>query len=102
VNDFTLCFVPEEEKLREALTSTGKGHFCTRGAAEWEDAHALHYAGTYARGGYNRETTIMGGRHDAARDATPAAIPPECCQAENGEHSVLRQPPAHLGRPEAA
>ena len=65
MNDFTLAydrFVPEEEGLREALTSTGNGYFCTRGAAEWEDAHDVHYPGTYTHGGYNRETTIMGGR----------------------------------------
>src|ERR1039457_6888876 len=65
MNDFTLAydrFVPEEEGLREALTSTGNGYFCTRGAAEWEDGHGVHYPGTYAHGGYNRETTIMGGR----------------------------------------
>ncbi|MDQ3849021.1 MAG: glycoside hydrolase family 65 protein, partial [Actinomycetota bacterium] len=48
--------------LREALTSTGNGYFCTRGAAEWEDAEAGHYPGTYAHGLYNRETTIMGGQ----------------------------------------
>jgi trehalose/maltose hydrolase-like predicted phosphorylase len=62
---FTLAydsFVPEEEGLREALTSTGNGYFCTRGAAEWEDAHGVHYPGTYAHGAYNRETTVMGGR----------------------------------------
>jgi trehalose/maltose hydrolase-like predicted phosphorylase len=49
VNDFTLSydrFVSEEEGLREALTSTGNGYFCTRGAAEWEDAHDVHYPGT--------------------------------------------------------
>ncbi len=65
MNDFTLAydgFVPEEEGLREALTSTGNGYFCTRGAAEWEDAPGAHYPGTYAHGGYNRETTVMGGR----------------------------------------
>jgi trehalose/maltose hydrolase-like predicted phosphorylase len=65
MNDFTLAydtFVPEEEGLRETLTSTGNGYFCTRGAAEWEDAHGVHYPGTYAHGGYNRETTILGGR----------------------------------------
>ena len=55
-------FVPGEEGLREALTSTGNGYFCTRGAAEWQDARDVHYPGTYAHGGYNRETTIMGGR----------------------------------------
>jgi trehalose/maltose hydrolase-like predicted phosphorylase len=65
VEDFTLAydrFVPEEEGLREALTSTGNGYFCTRGAAEWEDAQGAHYPGTYAHGAYNRETTVMGGR----------------------------------------
>ena len=55
-------FDPGEEGLREALTSTGNGYFCTRGTAEWEDTDDVHYAGTYAHGIYNRETTIMGGR----------------------------------------
>ncbi|MEU6701537.1 glycosyl hydrolase family 65 protein [Pseudonocardia sp. NPDC046786] len=55
-------FDPAEEGLREALTSTGNGYFCTRGAAEWEDAGEVHYPGTYVHGGFNRETTIMGGR----------------------------------------
>ena len=52
---------PDDEGLREALTSTGNGYFCSRGAAEWEDADELHYPGTYCHGLYNRETTIMGG-----------------------------------------
>ena len=56
------AYEPAEEGLREALTSTGNGYFCTRGAAEWEDADDEHYPGTYCHGGYNRETTIMGGR----------------------------------------
>ena len=56
------AFDPAEEGLREALTSTGNGCFCTRGAAEWEDAGDVHYPGTYAHGVYNRETTILGGR----------------------------------------
>jgi trehalose/maltose hydrolase-like predicted phosphorylase len=55
-------FNPAEEGLREALTSTGNGYFCTRGAAEWVDADDVHYPGTYMHGGYNRETTIMAGR----------------------------------------
>ena len=55
-------FHPASEGLREALTSTGNGYFCTRGAAEWEDAGSGHYPGTYVHGGFNRETTIMGGR----------------------------------------
>src|ERR687889_766268 len=54
-------FVPEEEGLREALTSTGNGYFCTRGALAWASADGVSYPGTYAHGGYNRETTIMAG-----------------------------------------
>jgi trehalose/maltose hydrolase-like predicted phosphorylase len=64
VDPFTLTYdryEPEEEGLREALTSTGNGYFCARGTAEWEDADGVHYPGTYCHGGYNRETTIMGG-----------------------------------------
>ena len=55
-------FDPGMEGLREALTSTGNGYLCTRGAAEWEDADGVHYPGTYVHGGYNRETTILGGQ----------------------------------------
>lgn len=65
VEDFTLAYDaydPAQEGLREALTSTGNGYFCTRGACEWEDADDVHYPGTYAHGAYNRETTILGGR----------------------------------------
>ena len=54
-------FDPGSEGLREALTSTGNGYLCTRGAAEWEEADGVHYPGTYVHGGYNRETTILGG-----------------------------------------
>jgi trehalose/maltose hydrolase-like predicted phosphorylase len=54
-------FDPEAEGLREVLASTGNGRFCARGAAEWENAGAAHYPGTYAHGIYNRETTILGG-----------------------------------------
>ena len=62
-------FVTEEEGLREALTSTGNGYFCSRGAAEWNDAiierldePGPYYPGTYMHGGFNRLATIMGGR----------------------------------------
>ena len=64
MSDFRLVyegFDPAEEGLREALTSTGNGYFCTRGCAEWEDADGTHYPGTYAHGVYNRRTTVMGG-----------------------------------------
>ena len=63
-SDFMLVyegFVPSEEGLREALTSTGNGYFCIRGAAEWEEAGDVHYPGTYAHGVYNRQSTILGG-----------------------------------------
>ena len=59
--------IRSDEGLREALTSTGNGYFCTRGAAEWEDADGVHYPGTYAHGLYNRETTIMGGGRSSTR-----------------------------------
>jgi trehalose/maltose hydrolase-like predicted phosphorylase len=61
-------FDPAEEGLREALTSTGNGYFCTRGAAEWSDADGVHYPGTYMHSGYNRETTILAGRPVANED----------------------------------
>jgi trehalose/maltose hydrolase-like predicted phosphorylase/beta-phosphoglucomutase-like phosphatase (HAD superfamily) len=64
-SEFTLAyegFDPQQEGLREALTSTGNGYFCVRGAAEWEDAGDVHYPGIYAHGVYNRESTIVGGR----------------------------------------
>jgi trehalose/maltose hydrolase-like predicted phosphorylase len=54
-------FEPEKEGLREALTSTGNGYFCTRGALSWSEADGVSYPGTYTHGGYNRETTIMAG-----------------------------------------
>jgi len=55
-------FDPDDEGLREALTSTGNGYLCIRGAAEWEDGDEVHYPGTYAHGVYDRETSIIGGR----------------------------------------
>ncbi len=63
-NNWTLAydsFEPEEEGLREALTSTGNGYFCTRGALAWSEADGVSYPGTYMHGGFNRETTIMAG-----------------------------------------
>ena len=33
-------FDPGAEGLREALTSTGNGYLCTRGAAEWDEGRA--------------------------------------------------------------
>ncbi|MDQ6773915.1 MAG: glycoside hydrolase family 65 protein [Candidatus Dormibacteraeota bacterium] len=61
-NGWTLAydrFEADQEGLREALTSTGNGYFCSRGTAEWQEADGVHYPGTYRHGIYNRETTIM-------------------------------------------
>ena len=63
-NGRRLCFRgfhPATEGLREALTSTGNGQFCSRGAFEWADADGIHYPATYRHGVMNRETTIMAG-----------------------------------------
>jgi hypothetical protein len=48
--------------VRSSRRRCERRYFCTRGTAEWEDAGTVHYPGTYAHGGFNRETTIMGGR----------------------------------------
>ncbi len=63
------AFSPEEEGLREALTSTGNGYFCTRGACEWAPTvterlpdPGPYYPGTYMHGGFNRVTTMVAGR----------------------------------------
>ena len=35
-------FDPAEERLREALTSTGNGYFCTRGSFSWVATTDVH------------------------------------------------------------
>src|SRR5260370_24608041 len=50
------------DRRRAGLPGGGAGaagYLCTRGAAEWEDADGVHYPGTYAHGGYNREPTTL-------------------------------------------
>ncbi|HSL17028.1 MAG TPA: glycosyl hydrolase family 65 protein [Methylomirabilota bacterium] len=54
-------FEPEQEGLREALTTLGNGRFATRGAAPEAVADDVHYPGTYLAGGYNRLTTELEG-----------------------------------------
>jgi trehalose/maltose hydrolase-like predicted phosphorylase len=61
-------FEPDEEGLREALSTTGNGYFCTRGAAEWADADDVHYPGTYMHGGFDRATTMVAGRPTVNED----------------------------------
>lgn len=53
---------PQEQPLREALTTLGNGFFATRGAAEEARAGGPHYPGTYIAGGYNRLQSKVAGR----------------------------------------
>ncbi len=55
-------FAPEEEGLREALTTLGNGYFATRGALAESTANDVHYPGTYIAGGYDRLVTEIAGR----------------------------------------
>jgi trehalose-phosphatase len=47
-------YLPEQERLREALCAVGNGYRATRGCAPESDAGPFHYPGTYAAGLYNR------------------------------------------------
>jgi len=53
---------PGQERLREALCTTGNGYFATRGAAPEERAGTHHYPGTYVAGCYNRLGTDIAGK----------------------------------------
>lgn len=55
-------FKPEEEKLREALTTLGNGYFGTRGAATEADAGDVHYPGNYIAGVFNTLPTKISGK----------------------------------------
>lgn len=48
---------PDEEPLREALSTLSNGYIATRGAMECNHARKPHYPGTYMAGGYNRATS---------------------------------------------
>ncbi len=52
-------FHPDEEKLREALTTVGNGYLGTRGCFECERAGEHHYPGTYLAGLYNKLPTTV-------------------------------------------
>ena len=56
-------FVPEEEKLREALCTLGNGRMGTRGCYEGERAGEYHYPGTYIAGIYNKLATKIQDRN---------------------------------------
>lgn len=51
-------FEPDQEKLRESLTTVGNGYFGTRGCFVSSTAdEAVHYPGTYIAGLYNKLTS---------------------------------------------
>ncbi|BBY62221.1 trehalose-phosphatase [Mycolicibacterium helvum] len=54
-------YLPEQERLREALCTVGNGYRATRGCAPEADASPFHYPGTYAAGLYNRLIDEIGG-----------------------------------------
>ena len=67
VGEWTLAwegFDPQEERLREALSTLGNGVFATRGSAPEAlfDPQGPHYAGTYVAGGYDRRESLVAGR----------------------------------------
>lgn len=55
-------YLPEQERLREALCTVGNGYRATRGCAPEADAGTNHYPGTYAAGLYNRLTDEIAGQ----------------------------------------
>ena len=54
-------YLPDQERLREALCTVGNGYRATRGCAPEADAGGYHYPGTYAAGVYNRLTDDVAG-----------------------------------------
>ena len=54
-------YIPDQERLREALCTVGNGYRATRGCAPEADAGEFHYPGTYAAGVYNRLTDDVAG-----------------------------------------
>jgi beta-phosphoglucomutase family hydrolase len=56
------AFDPEDEKLRETLTTVGNGYLGVRGSCEGENASDVCYPGTYIAGMYNKLATMVGGK----------------------------------------
>ena len=54
-------YIPDQERLREALCTVGNGYRATRGCAPESDAGPFHYPGTYTAGLYNRLTDEIAG-----------------------------------------
>ncbi len=63
-NPWTMTFggyEPADERLREALCTTGNGYFAIRGSAPECRASGAHYPGTYVAGLFNRLTDVISG-----------------------------------------
>ncbi|MFD6247001.1 glycoside hydrolase family 65 protein [Streptomyces roseolus] len=56
------AYVPEHERLVEALCTLGNGRFATRGSAPECAADTTHYPGTYLAGCYDRRASLVDGR----------------------------------------
>ncbi len=53
-------FEPQQERLRESLTTVGNGYFATRGCIEMNRAdEVVHYPGTYIAGVYNKLPSVV-------------------------------------------
>lgn len=85
-------WIPEEQKLREALCTLGNGYFATRGAAEESKDDKFNYPGTYLAGGYNRARSDISGKIIENEDLVN--FPNWLCltfRPENGEWLNLQQ-----------
>jgi beta-phosphoglucomutase family hydrolase len=57
------AYAPEEERLRETLTTVGNGYFATRGCIVSERANdEVHYPGTYVAGLFNKIPSDVHGK----------------------------------------
>lgn len=52
---------PEDQHIREALSTLSNRYWCTRGAAEEATQSGCHYPGTYLAGGYDGLEKIIAG-----------------------------------------
>lgn len=59
---------PQQEGLREALSTVGNGYFATRGASPFARADGVHYPGTYVAGLYDRLSTTIDGHEVSNED----------------------------------
>ncbi|MCA1731693.1 MAG: ribose-5-phosphate isomerase A [Actinobacteria bacterium] len=81
-------FEPEEERLREALTSVGNGYFCTRGSCSCTEADDVHYPDTYIHATLRTEDSdpnrpfVTDGGHYTVDCLVDAILEPDVLQTE--------------------